>query len=120
MGDGDPNCGGHTEVRLASERRRSRRFACSVSAEGASSSPSLLFRGELTNLSETGCFVATRAQAQLYRDTLVEMRFSLLGNSFTLKALVVKMMPGSGIRLQFLQHHRRLSKILPLLEEHAE
>lgn len=56
----------------------------------------------------------------MYRDTLVEIRFKLLGNSFALQALVVKMMPGSGIRLQFLERDRRLSEILPLLEENSK
>lgn len=84
------------------ERRRSVRICCSGFAEGVSDRPSHLFRGEIRNVSETGCFISVRASMNLPRDTCVQLRFKMGRAEYGALARVVETLPCVGIRMQFM------------------
>lgn len=84
------------------ERRRSPRICCSGFAEGVSDQPSHLFRGEIRNVSETGCFISVRASLNLPRGTCVQLRFKLGRAEYSAVARVVEALPCCGLRMQFI------------------
>ena len=92
------------------ERRRHERFACEGFAEVVAFSPELLFRGEVTDISLTGCFVATRARLKLKRFAEIELRFSASGQHLSSLARVMDVRPGKGVGVEFLAGDPRMSK----------
>ena len=84
------------------ERRRSTRICCTGFAEGVSTNPRLLFRGEIRNVSETGCFIAVRAAAKPAVGAIIELRFKLGLTEYCALALVVEALPSTGIRMRFI------------------
>jgi hypothetical protein len=62
------------ETATARERRRHTRFACDGRAEVVFR-PDLLFRGELKDISLTGCYIATRARLNLKRFAEIDCGF---------------------------------------------
>jgi hypothetical protein len=67
----------------------------------------VLFRGELRDLSESGCYIATRARVQLEAGHMLELRLKLRNAEHQTLARVVQMIPGSGIRMEFLENGPR-------------
>jgi PilZ domain len=92
------------------ERRRHERFPCEGFAEVVVFSPELLFRGEVKDISFTGCFVATRAHLTLQRFAEIELRFSTHGQHLSSLARVMDVRPGRGVGVEFLPGDPRMSK----------
>ena len=92
------------------ERRRHERFVCDNMAEILVSDPELLFRGEVKDISTSGCYVATRARLTLRRFAEVELRFSANGYQMTSMARVVEVRPGRGLGVEFLPGDAKMSK----------
>jgi|SRR5579863_2346516 PilZ domain-containing protein len=116
MGSGPPE--------KALERRRHRRFGCNGRAEVVAFSPELLFRGEVKDISLTGCFVLTRAHVRLRRFDEVELRFSANGHPFTSLARVTDVRPGKGVGVEFVAGDPRMNErfrtLLEILNASAE
>lgn len=83
------------------ERRRCTRFACQGFAEALVFDPEILVRGEIRDISRTGCFVMTRAHLKLERATEIELRFAVNGDRFRMRARVADVRPGRGMGLEF-------------------
>jgi hypothetical protein len=61
-----------------------------------------LFRGTVRDISETGCYIMTRACLHLERLTLVNIRFTVNGNHYRTQARVMDVRPGQGVGVEFL------------------
>jgi hypothetical protein len=83
------------------ERRRSRRFLCNGSAEVMVVHPECLFRGEIRDISQNGCFVITRAHVHLERLAEAEIRFKLNNRQFRTQARVMNVRQGDGVGFEF-------------------
>lgn len=83
------------------ERRRCTRFACQGFAEALVFHPEILVRGEIRDISQTGCFVKTLAHLKLERATEVELRFVVNGSRHRIRARVAGVRPGRGMGLEF-------------------
>ena len=92
------------------DRRRHERFPCQGSAEVVVFSPELLFRGEVTDISFTGCFIATRAHLRMKRFAEIELRFSANGHHLSSLARVMDVRPGKGVGVEFLPGDPRMTK----------
>jgi hypothetical protein len=84
------------------ERRRSVRICCTGFAEGVSDAPSHLFRGEIRNISETGCFISTKASVISPPGAIVDLSFKFGGTVYRALARVVETLPKAGVRMQFI------------------
>ena len=107
-----------TAEKLPSERRIAKRHACDGFAEVVVPTSGFLFRGEIADLSETGCYVKTRARLSLRRSSEAELRFTVNGDNFSVLARSVVVRTGIGVGFEFSviepQMHR---KLLELIEE---
>jgi hypothetical protein len=83
------------------DRRGSVRICCTGFAEGVSLNPSHLFRGEIRNVSETGCFISLRVAVNLAPGTCVQLRFKMGHAEYSALARVVQSLPSNGIRMRF-------------------
>jgi hypothetical protein len=93
------------ETATGSERRRHARFACDGRAEVVVFRPDLLFRGEIKDISLTGCYIATRARLNLKRFAEIELRFSANGQHLSSLAR-----PGKGVGIEFLPGDPRMDQ----------
>jgi hypothetical protein len=84
------------------ERRRSRRFPCDGLAEGLFHQPDILFRGEVRDMSLTGCLIQTRAQLRVQPSTEVELRFQVNNNHYRTVARVIEVRRGIGVGMEFM------------------
>jgi hypothetical protein len=84
------------------ERRRSRRFPCKGDAEGLFHQPDILFRGEVRDMSLTGCLVLTRAQLRVQVLAHVELRFLVNNNHYRTLARVIDIRKGQGVGMEFM------------------
>ena len=96
--------------KVGSERRRHKRFPCEGLAEVAAFRAKIVFRGRLTDLSESGCFIETRARLNLPRLTEVEVRFTACGLRLNVLARVMAVRPGKGAGFEFLPGDPRLGQ----------
>ena len=87
--------------RLASGRRRWRRFPCAGFAEVVVYHPDTLFRGQICDLSLQGCFVETRARVHLTLHAIAEIRFHLNNRQYKTQAVVMNLRQGEGVGFQF-------------------
>lgn len=92
------------------ERRQHERFVCDGMAEVVVFEPELLFRGEVKDISLTGCYVATRARLNLKRYAEIELHFCANGQQLTSLARVMDVRPGRGIGVEFLPLDRNMNK----------
>lgn len=92
------------------DRRRHQRFACDGFAEVVVFSPEVLFRGEVKDISLTGCYVATRAHLRFKRFAEIELRFSANGHHLTSLARVMDIRPGKGLGVEFLPGDPRMDE----------
>ena len=92
------------------EQRRHQRFPCSGFAEVVVFNPELLFRGEVKDISLTGCFIATRARLKLKRFAEIELRFSANGQHLSSLARIMEVRPGSGVGIEFLPGDPRMDR----------
>ena len=90
-------------VTLASkERRLSRRVGCKGFADAFVIETGYLFRGEIRDISETGCYLMTDARMQLELLTEVDLLFVLNNRKYQTRARVMKIRPRKGVGLEFL------------------
>lgn len=101
------------------ERRRSVRVTCTQLLEGVALKPGILFRGIIRDISETGCYVATRAQMQIEPDQTMELRFRLERESHRVLARVVEMKPLIGIRMEFIETGPRFLQVIRWYQEES-
>ena len=98
------------ETATGKERRRHERFACDGFAEVVAFRPEVLFRGEVKDISETGCYVATRALLKLKRFSKIELRFTANGQQMSSLARVMDVRAGKGVGVEFLPGDPRMNK----------
>ena len=90
------------------ERRLSRRFACDGFAEVFAFDTGFLFRGEIRDISQTGCYIATKCTLKLERDSEVDVLFRLKKRECRILACVKDIRPGKGVGLEFLHQEPRV------------
>ena len=100
------------EIPLQVERRRAVRICCTGFAEGISTEPPQLFRGEIRNISETGCLLAVRAKLALLPGAFIDLRFKLNGSHYRTLARVVEAVTSKCIRMQFVAQDPALSSFI--------
>jgi len=105
------------KAKTASERRISARHECDGFAEVAIASAGYLFRGEISDISEFGCFVKTRAHLNIGRSAQAELRFTVNGEHFSVGARVAAIRVGLGVGMEFSEIETTLHKNLLLLIE---
>jgi hypothetical protein len=91
-----------------SERRRHRRFPVEGFAEVIAFRAKGLFRGRLKDISESGCFIETRAHLNLPRLAEVEIRITAPGIKLSVLGRVMDVRPGKGAGFEFLRGDPRL------------
>src|ERR1700738_3489450 len=84
------------------DRRRHKRFPCEGFAEVVAFRLNILFRGKVRDVSQSGCFVETRAHLKLPRFAEVEVRFTACGLKLAALARVMDVRPGQGAGFEFL------------------
>lgn len=87
------------------ERRLSRRFSCDGFAEVFVFITGFTFRGEIRDISQTGCYIATRAKLKLECQSEVDILFRLKNHEYRILALVKVVRPGKGAGLEFLHQN---------------
>jgi len=70
----------------------------------------VLFRGKLSDISQSGCFIETRAHLNLPRLAEVEVRFTTGGLKMAALARVMVVRPGKGAGFEFLSVDPRLDQ----------
>jgi hypothetical protein len=106
------------------DRRIAIRHDCDGFAEVAVPSTGMLFRGEIVNLSEFGCYIKTRAHLELRRSAKVELRFTVRGDQFSIIARAAIANSSEGARFEFTsiesQTHKNLLRLIANLSIEAE
>jgi len=97
----DPHFADNSEKDRGPEHRMARRFACEGFAEVVVPYLGFLFRGEITDLSESGCYIRTRARLNVSRSAEVELRFTVNGDHFSLLARIASATSGVGAGFEF-------------------
>jgi len=94
----------HTEDALSvaqAERRRSPRYRCHGHAEAMVLFPETLLRGDISDISLSGCFLETHARLRLDRFSKLDLRFQINGNHYHTVARVMGVRVGSGVGVEF-------------------
>jgi hypothetical protein len=103
------------------ERRRHARFDCQGAAEVVVNDAEFLFRGEIRNLSLSGCYVRSRARLRLSREQEVELYFNLGNEQVKCRARVMSLHAGKGAGFEFLslsdRAQRSIRSLIRKLEE---
>lgn len=84
------------------ERRRARRFSVAGFAEAFVIESGLLFRGEIRDISETGCYLETKARLKVECSMLMNVTFTLRGRTYQMTARIMNVRPGKGVGAEFL------------------
>lgn len=92
------------------EHRRHPRFPCEGFAEVVGFRPHVLFRGRIRDISQSGCFIETRAHLNLPRLAEVEIRFTVRGLKQAALARVMDVRAGRGAGFEFLLQDPRLDQ----------
>ncbi len=91
-----------SELSLAqTERRRCPRYSCHGSAEAMVLFPEFLLRGEVVDISLTGCFLKTKAAVNMDRYSRVDLRFMVNGSQYRTLARVMGIRSGNGVGMEF-------------------
>ncbi len=105
------------------DRRANPRHSCDGFAEVVVCESGALFRGEIHDLSDGGCYIKTRAILRIKRPAEVEIRFTVNDNRFSVVARVVSLHKGLGAGFQFLEMdlkmHKRLIELIAQLKAAA-
>jgi hypothetical protein len=83
------------------DRRRHRRCPCHIFSEGVVRYRGSMFRGEILDISESGCFLMTKAHLNLERYGEVDLHFKYRNVGFRTVALAMDIQPGKGVGLEF-------------------
>jgi hypothetical protein len=107
------------------ERRKQRRFACSGPAEVLELESRCFYRGEIKDLSLTGCYVTTgNAELELDPRADVHLCLSVNGDPIETPARVIMVRPDSGAAFQFLpidpEMRSALVKLISKLDAQAD
>lgn len=89
------------------ERRLSRRLDCEGFAEAFAIDAGYLFRGEIRDISQTGCYIMTKAALKLERLTEVDLEFMLKRRNYHARARVMVVRLGKGVGLKFVFNNSR-------------
>jgi PilZ domain-containing protein len=83
------------------ERRRHRRCSSNSLAKAVVLQRSSMFRGEILDISQSGCFVVTKAflRVELYAEVKVQFKFKNV--DYHTPAVVMNIQPGKGVGLEF-------------------
>lgn len=84
------------------ERRRHRRYSSDLFAKVVIHQRSSMLRGEMLDVSKSGCFVMTRAFLRVKRDAEVDIEFKFKKVDYHTTAVVMNVQPGKGVGLKFL------------------
>ena len=96
-------------MELATEnRRRHPRYPCDSVAEVLVFGNRALFRGRVRDLSESGCFIETRARLRPEVMRLVELRFHVKGLEMNAYAVARSIHPGQGAGFEFVTRDPRV------------
>ena len=102
------------------EKRRHPRYSCDGYAEVFLPHGGLLFRGRISNLSVSGCFIET-TMASLERGTLVEVYFVTNQLQFRVQGNIAEVRQKRGAGISFINvSPRRAAQIVALVDELAE
>jgi hypothetical protein len=83
------------------DRRRHRRRPCHILSEGVVRYRGAMFRGEIVDISESGCFVMTKAYLKLERYGEVDLRFKYKDVDYRTLALAMDIQPRKGVGFEF-------------------
>ena len=97
------------------DRRRHTRYPCDAMAEVLVYRTRSLFRGRVRDLSESGCFVETRARLKLHSMALVELSIHICGLELRTLACARSIQPGRGAGFEFVARDPRLPEPLQAL-----
>jgi hypothetical protein len=81
-------------------------------AEVVAAQRGTLFRGKILDISQTGCYLETKAQLKLERFTDVEMLFKVNNSHYRTSACVMALRPGRGLGLEFRPADSQARKLL--------
>jgi PilZ domain len=103
-------------IEQAEDRRIAARHEIDGFAEVAVPETGFLFRGEIANLSEFGCYIKTRAHLDVRRSAQVELRFTLRGDHFSIlaRAALAKSEIGAGFEFTSIEPstHKNLLQLI--------
>jgi len=83
------------------ERRRHRRCPCEIFSEVVVRYRGSMFRGEIADFSQSGCFLTTKAYLTLERYAEVDLRFKYKNADYRTVALVMDIQPRKGVGFEF-------------------
>ena len=84
-----------------SERRRCPRYPCRGTAEAQVLFPGFTIRGEILDISLTGCFLQTRTHVPMDRYSKVDLCFQVNGSEYRTVARVMGLRTGNGLGMEF-------------------
>ncbi|AXC11440.1 hypothetical protein ACPOL_2116 [Acidisarcina polymorpha] len=84
------------------DRRKHERAECDGFAEVVIDNASLMFRGRIKDLSQTGCYIETRARLRLDVGCAAELCFTINDRSFKAVAEVKVIRAGVGVGFEIL------------------
>lgn len=93
-------------TKVEKECRRSCRYPATGFVEFLSCGS--LSRGQLKNVSRTGCLVLTKSRIALELLSTVELRFTIARSHFVVDAKVVRIHPGEFVGFEFVSLDRKL------------
>ncbi len=106
------------------ERRSHPRFACDGAAEVVVNNAEFLFRGEIRDISLSGCYVRSRARLRLHREQEVELYFNLDNEQVKCQARAMSIHAGKGAGFEFLplteRAQRSIRALIRRFEEEAK
>ena len=84
------------------ERRRSRRYDCEGYVKAWVSDHESPIYGEILNISQTGCFISTKAQLNLAHFATVDIHFTIHNDHYRTIARIIDVRQGKGAGLEFI------------------
>lgn len=111
---GDHHQTSHRKEEFA-ERRRHRRYPCNGLANVLLVNGAVLIKGQLLDLSMSGCYIRTSTPLNLEQGTFVEMVLAVNGLNFRVPATVMGTRANSGAGLGFLRLNPRIQKEMEAL-----
>jgi hypothetical protein len=92
------------------ERRLCPRFPCAGFAEVIAIEIGFLFRGEIRDISRTGCYISTCLRLNLQPFSEVDVLFRLNKHEYRLLARVILVRQGKGVGLEFIFNDPKVEK----------
>lgn len=102
------------------ERRRHPRYVCEGFVEAIVNEAEFLFRGEIHDLSRSGCFIRTRARLRVQPGQQVDLFFTIQNDQIKCQARVANLHAGKGVGLEFIVVSERAQKTIRALVRRFE